>query len=97
MIVVGAPNSSNSLRLADVARAAGCMRAFLVQRAADIDWSALENVRSLGLSAGASAPEILVNEVIESARARYDVRVEEIVMTKENVEFKLPRLLTEVA
>ncbi|HRC26972.1 MAG TPA: 4-hydroxy-3-methylbut-2-enyl diphosphate reductase [Alphaproteobacteria bacterium] len=97
VIVVGAPNSSNSLRLADVARAAGCMRAFLVQRAADIDWSALENVRSLGLSAGASAPEILVNEVIESARARYDVRVEEIVMTKENVEFKLPRLLTEVA
>lgn len=97
VIVVGAPNSSNSLRLAAVARAAGCARAFLVQRAADIDWTDLVGVKTLGLSAGASAPEILVDEVIEAARTRFDVCVEEVVVTTENVEFKLPRLLTEVA
>ncbi len=97
VIVVGAPNSSNSLRLAAVARAAGCARAFLVQRAADIDWTDLVGVKTLGLSAGASAPEILVDEVIEAARTRFEVRVEEVVVTTENVEFKLPRLLTEVA
>lgn len=93
LIVVGAPNSSNSMRLADVARAAGCMRAFLVQRAAEIDWEKLDGIRALGLSAGASAPEILVNEVIAAARARFDVTVEEVAITRENVEFKLPRSL----
>lgn len=93
LIVVGAPNSSNSMRLADVARAAGCGHAFLVQRAAEIHWENLSNVRTLGLSAGASAPEILVDEVIESARAHFAVQVEEVAVTRENVEFKLPKIL----
>lgn len=93
LIVVGAPNSSNSMRLADVARAAGCRHAFLVQRAVEIHWENLSNVRTLGLSAGASAPEILVDEVIESARAHFAVQVEEVAVTQENVEFKLPKIL----
>ncbi len=93
LIVVGAPNSSNSMRLADVARVAGCARAFLVQRATEIHWDKLANIRTLGLSAGASAPEILVNEVIAAARERFDLTVEEVSITRENVEFKLPRAL----
>lgn len=91
LIVVGAPNSSNSKRLADVARATGCAHAFLVQRATEIDWERLDGIDTLGLSAGASAPEILVSEVIAAARARFDVTVEEIAITRENIEFKLPR------
>lgn len=94
LIVVGAPNSSNSMRLADVAKAAGCARAFLVQRAAEIDWEKLGEIRTLGLSAGASAPEILVDEVIAAARARFEVVVEEVAITQENVEFKLPKILS---
>lgn len=97
LIVVGAPNSSNSMRLADVAKAAGCPRSFLIQRAAEIDWAGLTGVRTLGLSAGASAPEVLVDEVLGAARARFDLTVEEVRVTEENVEFKLPRVLTEAA
>lgn len=93
LIVVGAPNSSNSMRLADVARVAGCARAFLVQRATEIHWDKLADIRTLGLSAGASAPEILVNEVIAAARERFDLTVEEVAITRENIEFKLPRTL----
>src|SRR6056297_3329422 len=73
MLVVGAPNSSNSRRLVEVATRAGCGYSQLVQRAADIDWRALEGVRHIGVTAGASAPEILVEEVIEALGARYDV------------------------
>lgn len=94
VMVIGAPNSSNSNRLVEVAALNGCPKAMLVQRVDDIDWSWLEGVTSLGLSAGASAPEILVDEVIAKARTLFDVEVEEIAITKENVNFKVPRVLT---
>jgi 4-hydroxy-3-methylbut-2-enyl diphosphate reductase len=95
LIVVGAPNSSNSLRLVEVAERAGCRRAVLVQRAADLAWDALEGIATLGITAGASAPELLVNEIIEAFRARYDVRVETVATTVERVAFNVPRELRE--
>lgn len=95
MLVVGAPNSSNSKRLVEVGAKMGCNYAQLVQRATDIDWRALEGITSLGLTAGASAPELLVNEVIDAVRARYDVTVEQVETAVENVEFKVPRILRE--
>jgi len=97
LLVIGAPNSSNSLRLVEVGRAAGCAYAQLVQRAADIDWRALKGMGRLGVTAGASAPEELVNEVLDAVRARYDVTVELVETAQENVEFKVPRLLREIA
>ncbi|NIZ11277.1 4-hydroxy-3-methylbut-2-enyl diphosphate reductase [Pseudooceanicola sp. HF7] len=93
MLVVGAPNSSNSRRLVEVASANGCDYAQLVQRATDIDWRALEGIRSIGITAGASAPEVLVNEVIEALGERYAVTVELVETAVENVEFKVPRVL----
>jgi 4-hydroxy-3-methylbut-2-enyl diphosphate reductase len=93
MLVVGAPNSSNSRRLVEVGARAGCAYAQLVQRAADIDWRALEGITSMGITAGASAPEVLINEVIDAFRARYDVTVEQVETAVENVEFKVPRVL----
>jgi 4-hydroxy-3-methylbut-2-en-1-yl diphosphate reductase len=95
LLVIGAPNSSNSLRLVEVGRAAGCAYAQLVQRAVDIDWRALEGIRSVGVTAGASAPEVLVNEVIDAFRTRYAVTVEMVETAVENVEFKVPRILRE--
>ena len=97
MLVVGAPNSSNSKRLVEVGRRAGCAYSQLVQRATDIDWRALDGIRSLGITAGASAPEILVNEVIDALKSRYDVTVETIETATENVEFKVPRVMREPA
>ncbi|MCV2874027.1 4-hydroxy-3-methylbut-2-enyl diphosphate reductase [Defluviimonas sp. WL0050] len=97
LLVIGAPNSSNSKRLVEVGRAAGCTYAQLVQRAADIDWRALDGIRAVGVTAGASAPEVLVNEVIDAFRARFDVTVELVETAKENVEFKVPRVLREPA
>ncbi|HLB79686.1 MAG TPA: 4-hydroxy-3-methylbut-2-enyl diphosphate reductase [Dongiaceae bacterium] len=94
MLVLGAPNSSNSMRLVEVAQASGCPRALLVQRAAEIDWSRLDGVRRLGITAGASAPEILVEEVIAACRERFAVEVEEVAGTEERVVFKLPRALS---
>lgn len=91
--VLGAPNSSNSNRLVEVAAEYGCPNAMLVQRAAEIDWNWLGDAKTLGLSAGASAPEILVDEVIEAAKAHYNVSIEEVAITEENVHFKLPRVL----
>ena len=93
MLVVGAPNSSNSRRLVEVAEKAGCPRAQLLQRAADLDWAWLAGVERLGVTAGASAPEILVDEVIEACRARFEVTLEEVSITREDVVFKLPRVL----
>jgi 4-hydroxy-3-methylbut-2-enyl diphosphate reductase len=93
MLVVGAPNSSNSRRLVEVGARAGCGYAQLVQRASDIDWRSLEGVRSIGVTAGASAPEVLVNEVIEAIRDRYDVTMNLVETAVENVEFKVPRVL----
>jgi 4-hydroxy-3-methylbut-2-enyl diphosphate reductase len=97
LLVIGAPNSSNSLRLVEVGRRAGCRYAQLVQRASEIDWRALEGVRAVGVTAGASAPEELVREVIDAFRARYDVTEELVETAREHVEFKLPRLLREPA
>ncbi len=97
LLVIGAPNSSNSQRLVEVGRKAGCGYAQLVQRAADIDWRALQGIRSLGLTAGASAPEVLVEEVIDAFRARHDVTVETVETAVERVEFKVPRILRETA
>lgn len=97
LLVIGAPNSSNSLRLVEVGRAAGCAYAQLVQRAVDIDWRALEGIASVGITAGASAPEVLVNEVIDAFRGRFEVTVEMIETVRESVEFKVPRILREPA
>ena len=97
LLVIGAPNSSNSRRLVEVGRSAGCAYAQLVQRASEIDWRSLEGARSVGVTAGASAPEELVNEVIEAFRARYAVTVELVETAQENVEFKVPRILREPA
>lgn len=95
LLVIGAPNSSNSRRLVEVGANAGCAYAQLIQRAAEIDWRALEGISALGLTAGASAPEVLVNEVIDAFRARYDVTVELVETAVEAVEFKVPRALRE--
>ncbi|MFO7757131.1 MAG: 4-hydroxy-3-methylbut-2-enyl diphosphate reductase [Roseovarius sp.] len=97
LLVVGAPNSSNSKRLVEVGARAGCPYAQLVQRAGDIDWRALDGVRALGVTAGASAPEVLVTEVIDAVRARHDVTIETVETATENVEFKVPRALREPA
>ncbi len=97
MLVVGAPNSSNSRRLVEVGARAGCRYSQLVQRAADIDWRALEGVTTLGITAGASAPEVLVDEVICALRARFDVTMAEIETATESVHFKVPRVLREIA
>ncbi|MEH7827338.1 4-hydroxy-3-methylbut-2-enyl diphosphate reductase [Gemmobacter denitrificans] len=93
LLVIGAPNSSNSRRLVEVGRANGCAYAQLVQRATEIDWRALEGIRSIGITAGASAPEVLVNEVLDAFRARFDTTVELVETAQENVEFKVPRVL----
>ena len=95
MLVIGAPNSSNSLRLVEVGKSVGCPYAQLVQRATDIDWRALQGIRSVGITAGASAPEVLVNEVIDAFRGRFAVTVEVVETAIENVEFKVPRVLRE--
>lgn len=97
MIVVGSPNSSNSQRLVEVAERAGCKISMLVDRASDIDWSRLEGIRALGVSAGASAPEKLVDEVIEAFAQRYDIAVEARVTARENIAFNVPRQLRTVA
>ncbi len=97
LLVIGAPNSSNSMRLVEVGRGAGCPYAQLVQRADDIDWRALEGARTVGLTAGASAPEVLVNEVIDAFTARFDLTREVVETAVERVEFKVPRVLRELA
>ncbi|WP_114395060.1 4-hydroxy-3-methylbut-2-enyl diphosphate reductase [Oleisolibacter albus] len=93
LLVLGAPNSSNSVRLVEVARQHGCGRAMLVQRAAQIDWDRMDRIGTLGITAGASAPEVLVEEVLAALRSRYHVSVEEVVTATESVTFKLPKVL----
>jgi 4-hydroxy-3-methylbut-2-enyl diphosphate reductase len=93
LMVIGAPNSSNSNRLVEVGVAYGCEKAMLVQRASDINWDWFNGIRTLGLTAGASAPDVLINEVIDALRQRFDVAMEEIVLTQENVVFNIPRIL----
>jgi len=96
MIVIGAPNSSNSNRLVEAARLAGCSKATLYQRAQEIDWDWLANVKRLGLSAGASAPEILVDELISALKEKFNVTVEEIRVIEEDIVFHLPAKLRKV-
>jgi len=96
LLVVGAPNSSNSKRLVEVASRAGCGYAQLVQRATDIDWRALDGVKTIGITAGASAPDILIQEVIDAFSGHYSVTIKTVETAKENVSFKVPRILREV-
>lgn len=94
MIIIGAPNSSNSVRLVEVATNNGCSKARLFQRAIDIDWDWItSDIKRLGISAGASAPEILVEEVIESFRSHFDVNIEEVQVVEETVNFHVPKFL----
>ncbi|NVK20135.1 MAG: 4-hydroxy-3-methylbut-2-enyl diphosphate reductase [Methylocystaceae bacterium] len=93
VMVLGAPNSSNSKRLVEVARLNGCDKSMLVQRASEIDFDGLDGVDTLGITAGASAPEVLVEEVVEACRERFNVTVKFEVFTEENVIFKLPSSL----
>jgi 4-hydroxy-3-methylbut-2-en-1-yl diphosphate reductase len=89
-LIIGAPNSSNSVRLVEVARAAGCARAALVQSPAQMDWSLLDGVATVAISAGASAPEELVDQLIDACRARFAVTVREVRVVKEDVAFRTP-------
>ena len=95
LLVVGAPNSSNSRRLVEVGERNGTPRSMLVQRAAELDWSTLKGLSTIGITAGASAPELLVNEIIDAFRTHYEVNVEQVTLREENVSFKLPRELRE--
>ena len=97
MIVVGAPNSSNSRRLVEVAQRAGCAKAHLVQRAGDIDWATLESAGTIGITAGASAPEVLVEEVIAALADHFDIDVKLVSTANEDVTFHLPRALRDAA
>ncbi len=95
VLVIGAPNSSNSLRLVEVARVAGAAHAGLIQRGADLDLVDFTGVATLGITAGASAPELLVEEVLQALRERFDLTIEETEVTREDVSFKLPRALAD--
>lgn len=93
VLVLGAPNSSNSKRLAEAATLHGCAKARLIQRAAEIDWDWLGNPAAVGITAGASAPEVLVEEVLTALRERFTVTVEEVRVATENIAFNLPMIL----
>ena len=95
LLVIGAPNSSNSQRLVEVAKKAGCKNSQLVQRATEINWDKLTDIKSIGITAGASAPEILINEVIEALKERFEVKTNIVETATENVNFKVPRILRE--
>jgi len=97
LLVIGAPNSSNSQRLVEVGRAAGCGISHLVQRASDIPWDALEGISSIGITAGASAPEALVEEIMDALSERYELSVETVTTATEDVTFKIPRVLQDSA
>lgn len=93
LMVIGAPNSSNSLRLVETAKAAGCAQALLIQRARDIDFKALHNIKTLGITAGASAPETLIDEVLKALSDHFTLSIEQNFDRAENVVFNLPRTL----
>ena len=95
LLVIGAPNSSNSKRLVEVAKKAGCNNSQMVQRAAEINWSSLIDIKSIGITAGASAPEILVKEVVDALKERFEVKTHFVETATENVNFKVPRILRE--
>jgi 4-hydroxy-3-methylbut-2-en-1-yl diphosphate reductase len=93
LFVVGSPQSSNSLRLVEVAKRAGCTNAHLIERSADIPWHLVAGVAAVGVTAGASAPESLVEEVIGAFRQRYDVTLETVTTARESIAFNVPREL----
>lgn len=93
VLIIGAPNSSNSRRLVEVAQKVGC-RSMLIQRASEIDWDWFKNVREVGISAGASAPEVLVEEVMDAFKERFSTSVDHILTVEENITFKVPAILT---
>ncbi len=95
LLVIGAPNSSNSQRLVEVAKKAGCENSQMVQRAAEINWNSLMNIKSVGITAGASAPEILVNEVVDALKERFEIKTQLVETATESVNFKVPRILRE--
>ena len=95
LLVIGAPNSSNSQRLVEVAKKAGCGNSQMVQRAAEINWNSLMNIKSVGITAGASAPEILVNEVVDALKERFEIKTHLVETATESVNFKVPRILRE--
>ena len=95
LLVIGAPNSSNSQRLVEVAKKAGCNNSQMVQRAAEINWSSLIDIKSIGITAGASAPEILVKEVVDALKERFEVKTHFVETATESVNFKVPRILRE--
>jgi 4-hydroxy-3-methylbut-2-enyl diphosphate reductase len=97
VLVIGSPNSSNSQRLVEVARRAGCARAQLVQSVSDLVWSEFTAVRTLGLTAGASAPEWLVSQLVNAFRAHFEVTVEDVVTREERIGFSIPRELRDVS
>jgi 4-hydroxy-3-methylbut-2-enyl diphosphate reductase len=96
LLVIGAPNSSNSVRLVEVAERAGCTNSVLIQRASDMPWHRLDGARTVGITAGASAPEQLVNEVVDALRSRFDVSVEIVSTATESIAFNVPRELRDV-
>lgn len=93
VLIIGAPNSSNSRRLVEVAQKNGC-RSVLIQCASEINWDLFEDVKNVGISAGASAPEILVEEVMQAVKSRFKTNVENILTIEENVTFKVPAILS---
>lgn len=95
LLVVGAPNSSNSKRLVEVAERAGCRVAMMVERARDLDWDMIGDARAIGITAGASAPEILVQELIDAFRTRHAVEIVNVDGAEEGISFKLPRVLAD--
>ena len=90
LLVVGSSNSSNSKRLVEVGKKAGCQYSQLIDSVYDIDWRSISGSKSIGLTAGASAPEILINQVIEEFKKRYKATIEFIEITKEDIHFKIP-------
>lgn len=97
LLVIGAPNSSNSNRLVEVGLKAGCTYSYLIERASEIDWALYKNISSIGLTAGASAPDNLVDEVIEAFNERFDTTLELVEAAVENIEFKVPKILRDLS
>lgn len=95
LIVVGAPHSSNSRRLVEIAEREGCKSSALVERATEIDWNMFDGVDVMGLTAGASAPDVLIEEIVDAMRARFDVTIETVTTAKETITFNLPKELRE--
>lgn len=93
LLIIGAENSSNSKRLVEVGKRAGADHAMLIASAENMDWSLIESAKTIGLSSGASAPEYLVDGVTAALRSRYRIKIEEAIITEENVVFRLPRSL----